>query len=73
MIVFFAFKSRFKFQNQGYKSPLTGENLGENDMLIEELQSKVINEKNGRPEDGNDHCIDAFKYATYRLQEKGLI
>lgn len=42
-------------------------------MLIEELQSKVIDDKTGKPEDGNDHDIDAFKYATYRLQEEGVI
>ena len=42
-------------------------------MLIEELQSKIIDVKTGKPEDGGDHDIDALKYATYRLQEEGVI
>ena len=35
------------------------------DMFIIELENKVWDKKKGNvPEDGNDHCIDAFKYAT---------
>lgn len=63
----------FKIINKGYIDPTTNELLGENDMLIEELLSKVINEKNGKPEDGNDHCIDACKYGTRKLQLLGVI
>ena len=68
-----SYQGAFKIIDQGYKDPLTGSILGEHDMLIEELQSKVIDDKTGKPEDGNDHDIDAFKYATYRLQEEGVI
>ena len=38
--------------------------LGDDDMLIVETLSLVINEKTGRPMDGNDHMIDATKYAV---------
>ena len=68
-----SYEGAFAILNQGYSSPLTGDKLGPNDMLIEELQSKVVDEKTGKPEDGNDHDIDALKYATRRLQLKGVI
>lgn len=68
-----SYQGAFKIIDQGYKDPLTGSILGEHDMLIEELQSKVIDEKTGKPEDGGDHDIDALKYTTYRLQEEGVI
>lgn len=68
-----SYEGLFKIINEGYKDPVTSELLGENDMLIEELLSKVINEKNGKPEDGNDHCIDACKYGTRKLQLIGVI
>lgn len=68
-----SYEGLFAIINEGYRDPLTNEVLGENDMLIEEFQSKVINEKNGKPEDGNDHCLDACKYGTRKLQLLGVI
>lgn len=68
-----SYEGLFAIINEGYLDPLTNEMLGENDMLIEEFQSKVINEKNGKPEDGNDHCLDACKYGTRKLQLLGVI
>ena len=40
------------------------EQLGQTDMFIVELNNKVWDVKNNKPEDGNDHCIDAFKYGV---------
>ena len=41
-------------------------------MFIIELENKVWDRKKGNvPEDGNDHCIDAFKYATYYIYYGG--
>lgn len=68
-----SYEGLFAIINNGYLDPLTNELIGENDMLIEELLSKVINEKNGKPEDGNDHCLDACKYGTRKLQLLGVI
>ena len=68
-----SYEGLFAIINEGYRDPLTNELIGDNDMLIEELLSKVINEKNGKPEDGNDHCIDACKYGTRKLQLIGVI
>lgn len=68
-----SYEGLFKIFDEGYIDPLRNEKLGEHDMLIEELQSKVINEKTHKPEDGNDHCIDACKYATRELQLQGGI
>lgn len=50
------------FEN-AYNSP-NFKILGDDDMLIVETLSLVINEKTGRPMDGNDHMIDATKYAV---------
>ena len=38
--------------------------LGDNDMLIVETLSLITDEKTGKPIDGNDHMIDATKYAV---------
>ena len=55
--------------NFGYRNPLNPqEKLGEDDMLIVEFNNIVWDKKKGNvPEDGNDHCFDAFKYGTYNL------
>lgn len=68
-----SYQELFAIIDEGYRDPITDELIGEHDMLIEELQAKVINEKNGKPEDGNDHCIDACKYGTRKLQLLGVI
>ena len=68
-----SYEGLFVILDEGYIDPITKTKLGEHDMLIEELQSKVIDEKSGKPEDGNDHAIDALKYATREIQLQGGI
>ena len=61
--------------NAGYVDPLTIPSkksyehpnfrmLGDDDMLIVETLSLMIDEKTNKPIDGNDHMIDATKYAV---------
>lgn len=38
--------------------------LGDDDMLIVEMLSIVVDEKTGKPIDGNDHSTDSMKYAV---------
>lgn len=58
----------FYIVNAGYLNPLRPqEQLGQTDMFIVELNNKVWDLKKNLPEDGNDHCIDAFKYASYYI------
>ena len=58
----------FYIVNAGYLNPLRPqEQLGQTDMFIVELNNKVWDIKKNQPEDGNDHCIDAFKYASYYI------
>ena len=58
----------FYIIDAGYRNPLKPtELLGQTDMFIVELNNKVWDLKKNQPEDGNDHCIDAFKYGSYYL------
>ena len=58
----------FYIIDAGYRNPLNpSELLGQTDMFIVELNNKVWDMKKNQPEDGNDHCIDAFKYGSYYL------
>ena len=58
----------FYIIDAGYRNPLNpNEVVGRTDMFIVELQNKVWDKKKNQPEDGNDHCIDAFKYGSYYL------
>ena len=58
----------FYIIDAGYRNPLKPtELLGQTDMFIVELNNKVWDIKKNQPEDGNDHCIDAFKYGSYYL------
>lgn len=58
----------FYIIDAGYRNPLNpNELLGQTDMFIVELNNKVWDMKKNQPEDGNDHCIDAFKYGSYYL------
>ena len=58
----------FYIIDAGYLNPLNPtEQLGQTDMFIVELNNKVWDVKKNQPEDGNDHCIDAFKYGSYYL------
>ena len=58
----------FYIIDAGYRNPLNpNELLGQTDMFIVELNNKVWDVKKNQPEDGNDHCIDAFKYGSYYL------
>ena len=58
----------FYIIDAGYLNPLRPqEQLGATDMFIVELNNKVWDVKKNQPEDGNDHCIDAFKYASYYI------
>jgi hypothetical protein len=42
-------------------------------MFIVELENQVWDKKKGNvAEDGNDHCIDAFKYGSYQLYYGGI-
>jgi len=62
----------FYIIDAGYLNPLNPtEQLGQTDMFIVELNNKVWDVKKNQPEDGNDHCIDAFKYASYYLYYGG--
>ena len=62
----------FYIIDAGYLNPLDPtEQLGQTDMFIVELNNKVWDMKKNQPEDGNDHCIDAFKYASYYLYYGG--
>ena len=62
----------FYIIDAGYLNPLDPtERLGQTDMFIVELNNKVWDVKKNQPEDGNDHCIDAFKYASYYLYYGG--
>ena len=62
----------FYIIDAGYLNPLNPtEQLGATDMFIVELNNKVWDMKKNQPEDGNDHCIDAFKYASYYLYYGG--
>ena len=62
----------FYIIDAGYLNPLNpNEKLGQTDMFIVELNNKVWDVKKNQPEDGNDHCIDAFKYASYYLYYGG--
>ena len=64
----------FYIIDAGYLNPLNPtEQLGQTDMFIVELNNKVWDVKKNQPEDGNDHCIDAFKYASYYLYYGGGI
>ena len=55
--------------NFGRMNPLNPqEKIGEDDMMIVEFNNIVWDKKKGNvPEDGNDHCFDAFKYGTYDM------
>ena len=45
----------------------------ERDRMFIEVENKVWDKKKGDvPEDGNDHCIDAFKYMTWYLYYGGV-
>lgn len=58
----------FYIIDAGYRNPLNpNEVLGQTDMFIVELNNKVWDLKKNLPEDGNDHCIDAFKYGSYYI------
>ena len=58
----------FYIIDAGYRNPLNPkEVLGQTDMFIVELNNKVWDLKKNVPEDGNDHCIDAFKYGSYYI------
>ena len=58
----------FYIINAGFRNPLKpNEILSPNDMFIVELNNKVWDRKKNVPEDGNDHCIDAFKYGSYYI------
>lgn len=58
--------------NAGNIDPITFEKKGDVDMFIIELENKVWDKKKGNvPEDGNDHCLDAFKYGTYYIYYGG--
>lgn len=58
----------FYIINAGYLNPLKPQELlGQTDMFIVELNNKVWDVRKNQPEDGNDHCIDAFKYASYYI------
>lgn len=62
----------FYIINAGNIDPITFEKKGNTDMFIVELENKVWDKKKGNvPEDGNDHCIDAFKYGTYYIYYGG--
>lgn len=61
----------FVILNYGYIDPVTGQKLAADDMLIDELENKVTDEKTGYPEDGNDHAIDALKYGSYLIFMQG--
>lgn len=52
--------------NDGYHNPTRPkEIIGEYDPLIMELQNNIWDSKTGKPMDGNDHCIDSFKYESF--------
>ena len=62
----------FYIINAGNIDPITMQKKGDTDMFIVELENKVWDKKKGNvPEDGNDHCIDAFKYGTYYIYYGG--
>lgn len=62
----------FYIINAGNIDPISYERKGDTDMFIIELENKVWDKKKGNvPEDGNDHCIDAFKYGTYYIYYGG--
>ena len=59
--------------NAGDYDPVTMKKRGDMDMLVIEVENKVWDKKKGDvPEDGNDHCIDAFKYMTWYLYYGGV-
>ena len=59
--------------NCGNIDPVTFRKVGDTDMFIVELENQVWDKKKGNvPEDGNDHCIDAFKYGTYQIYYGGI-
>lgn len=51
---------------QGFEQP-NFNYLGDDDMLIVETLSLCVDEKTGKPMDGNDHMIDGLKYAVKGL------
>jgi hypothetical protein len=62
----------FYIINAGWIDTETYQKKSDVDMFIVELENKVWDRKKGNvPEDGNDHCIDAFKYASYYLYYGG--
>ena len=62
----------FYIINAGWIDTQTFKKKSDTDMFIVELENKVWDRKKGNvPEDGNDHCIDAFKYATYYIYYGG--
>lgn len=64
----------FYIINAGWIDTETFVKKSDVDMFIVELENKVWDKKKGNvPEDGNDHCIDAFKYATYYIYYGGAI
>ena len=66
----------FYIIDAGYRNPLNpNEVLGNNDMFIVELNNQIWDLKKNQPMDGNDHCIDAFKYASsyiYQMFRGGI-
>ena len=59
--------------NCGNIDPLSFRKIGDTDMFIVELENQVWDKKKGNvAEDGNDHCIDAFKYGSYQLYYGGI-
>lgn len=66
----------FYIIDAGYRNPLNPkEVLGHNDMFIVELNNQIWDLKKNQPMDGNDHCIDAFKYASsyiYQMFRGGI-
>lgn len=64
----------FYIINAGWIDTQTYQKKSDTDMFIVELENKVWDKKKGNvPEDGNDHCIDAFKYATYYIYYGGAL
>lgn len=61
----------FYIINAGNIDPVTYTKKTDLDMFIVELENKVWDKKKNQPEDGNDHCIDAFKYGTYLIYYGG--
>lgn len=62
-----AYPDLFITIDAGYIDPISMNEVGNYDMLIEEMLALCVDENTGKPIDGNDHMIDGLKYGIKKI------